>query len=243
MSFAATVRDELRRAAAARFRRLGRDDDAARLSAEAGTVEADPARSADDARRRWNVRHAARDAPAAPAAFVVDRASHLPTSGRALDLAGGTGRHAVWLARRGLDTILVDVSDEACRRARHAAAAAGVALEVHRADLSVDGPPDGPWDVVLSSDFLDRAVWAEAAGRLAPGGVLLVCQPTVTNLERHDRPSRRWLLEDGELGRLAASWPDLEVLEISEGWRSRGRHEAWLVARRHACQVSASGTV
>ena len=186
------------------------------------------------ARERWNARYRGGAGPDAPAAFLTDRADLLPASGRALDLAGGTGRHAVWLAARGLEVTLVDVADGACASARERAAQAGVRLTAVRAELGVDPLPAGPFAVVLAHHYLDRAVWRQAATQLAPAGVLLACQPTVTNLERHDRPSRRWLLDDGEVHTLAATLraDGLEVLEAAEGWTPQGRHEARLVVRR-----------
>jgi ubiquinone/menaquinone biosynthesis C-methylase UbiE len=49
----------------------------------------------------------------------------LPRRGRALDVAGGTGRHALWLARRGLDTTLADVPQVALEKAAAAASEEG----------------------------------------------------------------------------------------------------------------------
>jgi tellurite methyltransferase len=194
-------------------------------------------------RARWNARYAARAADPAPAsgpaAFLTERAALLPERGTALDVAGGTGRNALWLGARGLDVTLVDVSDAACAEATARAVAAGVSLDIVRADLTEDPVPEGPWDLVLVHHWLDRPTWRALPGHLAPGGVLLVCQPTERNLERHERPGRRWLLDDGEVERLAqelvAAAPDgveLEVVEASEGWGTEGRHEARLVLRR-----------
>ncbi len=74
---------------------------------------------------------------------------------------------------------------------------------------------------------------AAAPGALEPHGLLIFCQPTVRNLERHERPARRYLLEEGELAALAAGMA-LEVLLLEEGWGEEGRHEARLVARKPA---------
>ncbi|WP_052665069.1 class I SAM-dependent methyltransferase [Nitriliruptor alkaliphilus] len=194
----------------------------------------------DDPRARWNARHRerVRDAtdPAEPATFLTERADLLPEGGRALDVAGGTGRNALWLAGRGLDVTLVDVSDTACAEATARAVATGISLDVVRADLTVDPVPAGPWDVIVVHHFLDRDLWRRLPSHLAAGGLLFACQATVTNLERHGRPGRRWLLDDGEVATLAADLraadPDLEVLEMTEGWTAEGRHEARLVLRR-----------
>lgn len=185
-----------------------------------------------DERTRWNARHAGRVPLTEPGQFLVRHASLLPARGRALDVAGGGGRNAVWLARRGFSVTLVDVSDEACRLAAEAAARADVDLAVERRDVSGTGLPPGPWDVIVFHHFLDRDLWAPAAAALAPGGVLLITQPTVHNLERHDRPSREWLLEPGELVAAARTWADVEVVVADEGWTADGRHESSIVARR-----------
>ncbi len=153
----------------------------------------------------------------------------LPRSGRALDVAGGTGRHAVWLARRGLDVWLVDVSPVAVELAERAAAAAGVALHATVADLTRDPLPAGSWDLVLVFHYLQRDLFPELAASLAPGGLLVAAIATVRNLERHDRPPAEYLLAEGEAPSLAAG---LEVVRYDEGWLAEGRHEALLVARR-----------
>lgn len=201
-------------------------------------MDADAAGGDGPARVRWNARYRDRALPEEPASFVTERLPLLPRTGQALDLAGGGGRHAILLARHGLDVTLIDVSDVACAAARARARAAGVAVEVVRRSLAVAAVPPGPFAVVLAHHYLDGAVWEAAVAGLAPGGVALLCQPTVRNLERHDRPGRRWLLEEGRIRRFADGWcarqPGLEVVELTEGWTPQGRHEARLVLRRRA---------
>lgn len=181
----------------------------------------------------WDARYLRDGAPTEPAAVVVAQADRLPTSGTALDVAGGAGRHAVWLARRGLHVVLVDASAEALRLAGERASAAGVQVWRRQADLTRDPLPAGPFDLVLVHAFLDRDVLARVPAVLAPGGLLLFAQPTVRNLERHDRPPRRFLLAEGEMATVAADL-GLDVLELGEGWTDDDRHVAHLLARRPA---------
>lgn len=185
---------------------------------------------ADDA-ARWDARYAAGGAPTEPSAFALAQAHHLPASGTALDVAGGAGRHAIWLAGRGLEVTLVDVSAEGLRLARERARAAGRELRTVQRDLAHEPLPTGPFDVVLVHAFLDRTVLDQVPSVLAVGGLLCFAQPTVTNLERHGSPPRRYLLERGEMARLADRL-GLTVVELTEGWTPEGRHEAHLVARR-----------
>jgi tellurite methyltransferase len=189
-------------------------------------------------RERWNARwreHAGELAP--PAAFLVEHAALLPRSGRALDVAGGAGRHAVWLARAGLDVTMIDVSDVALERAERRAIAANVAdrIRFRWVDLADPGPagdlPPGPFDVIVMFHYLDRARRDAIADLLVAGGLVIACQPTVRNLEQHARPSREYLVEEGELEAWARRL-DLEVLVAREGWNAENRHEAELIARR-----------
>src|SRR5688572_13128746 len=100
-------------------------------------------------RERWNARwreQAGELAP--PSAFFVEHAEHYPVTGRALDIAGGAGRHAVWLARRGLEVTMIDVSDVAIERAERRAGNLAARMRFLRLDL--DDPdaalPRGPFD-------------------------------------------------------------------------------------------------
>lgn len=185
-------------------------------------------------RERWDARYRERgDQPAGePSALVTGLDPLLPRAGRALDLGGGDGRHALWLARRGLQVTIADVSPEGLGRARRLAAAAGLALETVELDLDeATSLPPGPWALLLCFHCLWRPLPARAAAALAPGGLLVWVQPTVRNLERHPHPSARFLLAEGEMARLAGDG-GLEVVRLEEGWSVEGRHEALLVARR-----------
>ncbi len=182
-------------------------------------------------RERWNARYQEQEAPSAPSPFLLGLDALLPRRGRALDLAGGAGRHALWLARRGLDVTLADVSDVALARASERARAEGLPLRTVALDLDAAPPPAGPWDLLVVTYFLHRPLLASLPALLAPGGLLVVAHATRTNLERHPRPGPDHVLEDGELPGLVRG---LELLRSEEGWLESGRHEARLVARRPA---------
>ena len=173
-------------------------------------------------RDKWNARWRERGAPGEPAAVLTAIADHLPSRGRALDAAGGAGRHALWLKARGLTVTLVDVSEVAVSLARQAG------IDDARVwDLEEQGVPPGPWDLILSFHYLHRPLYAAYAAALAPGGTLVVVQPTKRNLERHEKPPADFCLDEGELPRLV---PGLRVIRYDEDWLEEGRHEARLVA-------------
>ena len=151
-----------------------------------------------------------------------------PALGRALELAGGAGRHSLWFAARGYDVTLTDVSRVALELARQRAAARALELRTFAVDLEESPFPSGPWDLIFSHHYLWRPLFAEFPATLAPGGLVLIVQTTVRNLERHARPPAPFLLEEGELPRLLAP---LTIDFYEEGWNEEGRHEAVAVAR------------
>jgi len=152
----------------------------------------------------------------------------LPSRGRALDVASGSGRVALYFAARGLATLAVDVSVEGLRRASDAAARAGLALETRALDLESQPLPEGPFAAIGVFHYLQRDLFPELAERLAPGGVLACEIATVRNLERHAKPSKRFLLESNELLRLCGP---LEIVDYREGWFGDS-HLARILARR-----------
>jgi len=93
---------------------------------------------------------------------------------RALDLACGAGRNAIWLAERGFAVDAVDIAEAGLELARRRAAERGVTVGWHCLDLD-EGLPvelDG-YDLVLAMRFLDRQVFPQLPGRLRPGGWLV----------------------------------------------------------------------
>lgn len=184
---------------------------------------------AGNAREHWNLRY--REGwRTDPAPFLRSLDGMLPREGKALDVAGGNGRNAVWLARRGLDVTVVDVSDEALAHAAAAARSAGVTLTLVEQDLTEEPLPVGPWDLILDFHFLQRDLFPIMIDALAPGGLLVGEIATVRNLERHPRPPEPYVLRAGELEVLLDG---LEVVHHEEGWFD-DHHQARFVARRHA---------
>ena len=125
----------------------------------------------------WDERFASGEYPRAPEPSPVLRAYEpsLP-GGRALDVAAGTGRNAVFLADRGYDVDALDASREGLRIVRERAAERGIGdrIETVQGDVSTYAFPAETYDLVTMSYFhaLDR--FADLVESLAPGGYLFV---------------------------------------------------------------------
>lgn len=136
----------------------------------------------------WDRRYSATELvwTATPNRFVVAELSGLP-AGRALDLAAGEGRNAVWLAEQGWQVTAVDFSTVALAKGRQLAQARGVTVDWVAADLRDYQPAHAAFDLVLVAYLQLRGadlagVLHRAAGALAPGGTLLVVAHDVANL-------------------------------------------------------------
>lgn len=114
----------------------------------------------------------------APNDFLRAVAARLPR-GRALCLAEGEGRNAVFLAERGMEVIAVDQSAVGLAKAQDLAAARGVTIETIAAGLESHVIPPASCDVVVLiwchlPPALRRKVHQDAVRALRPGGALVL---------------------------------------------------------------------
>ena len=166
----------------------------------------------------WDARYAASELvwSAEPNRFVADELADLPP-GRAVDLAAGEGRNAIWLARRGWQVTAVDFSQVALDKGARLAAEAGIEVTWVCADATTWQPPE-PVDLVvvaylqLPAEDRRRAVRG-AVSMLRPGATFLLVAHDSTNLtEGTGGPQDPAVLmtADDVVGDLAAL--DVEVL-------------------------------
>jgi SAM-dependent methyltransferase len=164
----------------------------------------------------WNRRYAEHDLVwgLEPNRFVAEVLADVPP-GRALDVAAGEGRNAIWLAGRGWRVTAVDFASVAVERGRTLAGSAGLKLDWVVADVRDYRPPAGSFDAVvlayLQFPIAELApVLHRAAEAVAPGGLLLAVGHDLTNLtEGVGGPQRPEVLYTPEA--IAAELPGLVV--------------------------------
>ena len=166
----------------------------------------------------------------APAAWLVAHRGLLPLSGRALDVACGRGRHALWLARHGFETTAIDRDREAVAALEGRARAEGLPLTAMAMDLEAGAAALGAaaYDVVVVVHYLHRPLFPALLAALRPGGVLVYETFTRAQAARGRPTNPAFLLEPGELRRLVTG---LDVLDAREG-DFEGRMVASVVAVR-----------
>jgi SAM-dependent methyltransferase len=146
---------------------------------------------------RWDERYAAREYvwDVTPNRFVERYLTGL-TPGRAIDLAAGEGRNAIWLARQGWQVTAVDFSQVGLDKARRLATEHGLAaaVELVEADALVYEPPARVDLVVIAylqiPSAQQRVVLEHAAAWLRPGGTLFIVAHDRSNVQGgHGGPS------------------------------------------------------
>jgi SAM-dependent methyltransferase len=140
------------------------------------------------AREDWNARYAGTELlwTAQPNRLFAAEVDDLPP-GRALDVACGEGRNAVWLAERGWRVTAIDFSDVALAKAARLAERRGVEVEWIVGDVLAHELGRQAFDLVavlyLQLPHAELArVLRSAAAALAPGGTLVVIGHDTTNL-------------------------------------------------------------
>lgn len=161
----------------------------------------------------------------APTPLLAEVARKLKP-GRALDLACGTGRNAVWLAEHGWTVTAVDGSPAAIEILQKLCPE----VDAHVADLEKHEFPIemASWDLIVLAYYLQRDLFEPVKLGVKPGGVALV----IVHLVEPGHEQSRFSVQPGELARYFEGW---EILHSYEGKPKDPAHKravAEIVARK-----------
>jgi tellurite methyltransferase len=177
-------------------------------------------------RKRWNEKYLGELYPMDPSP-IVKKFYKLASGGKALDIAAGTGRNAMFLAEKGFQVDAMDISDEGLKRIpkRHP--------NLHPVCIDIDtfDIPRDRYSLMLNIKFLSRRIFPFMRKGLVCGGVLIV----ETYLEAPDRESSSPLCRDYHLkeNELLHAFRSLRIIFYQECKQLRQgefRHVASLVA-------------
>jgi SAM-dependent methyltransferase len=112
-------------------------------------------------------------------AFDQFVAEQFPSGGAALDLAGGIGRHALWLAKRNWQVTVVDISEVAIRKLHEKAQQLGLTLDLQALDAKEYPFKPACFDLVLMFYHFDRDICPKVLSTLKPGG-FLICKSSLS---------------------------------------------------------------
>ena len=150
---------------------------------------------------RWNHKYKGKDYlfGVRPVDWVRDSAPFFPKAGKALDIAMGEGRNAVFLAKQGLDVTGVDISEVGIKKAKKLAAKNGVKLNTEAVDLKKYQLKPNSYDVIVMTYFLQRDLFPQIKKALKKGGVAVIESYNHEYLKINERFKPLWALKHNEL--------------------------------------------
>jgi len=107
-----------------------------------------------------------------PNAFLVEVVKNRKP-GKALDVAMGQGRNAIWLAQHGWDTTGFDPADQAVAAARAAAERLGLTLHTEITTMEQFDFGENRWDLIVLSYAGCSQLARQVEKSLKPGGILV----------------------------------------------------------------------
>jgi SAM-dependent methyltransferase len=167
--------------------------------------------------RDWDAHYSSPDPiDFTPTPLLVQVAEMLPP-GRALDLACGPGRHALYLASLGWHVTAVDASSAALRILRQRAA--GLTIDARLADLERGEftIASAAYDLICDFYYLQRDLFPQIREGVHPGGVFAGA------IHLAGQKQHSFVLQPGELREEFAGW---KILYYSETDAAR------IIARR-----------
>lgn len=150
---------------------------------------------------------------------------------RALDIACGAGRDAVFLAINGFHVEAWDILPDALALADDLARRSGANIHTLQRDVEREGAIDeNAYDLVCCFNFLHRPLLPHIAAAVRPGGIVVYETFVEPQRETFGKPSRAsHVLAPGELARAFADW---EILVSRQGLAGPRRYAASLIARK-----------
>jgi SAM-dependent methyltransferase len=121
--------------------------------------------------------------------------------GKALDIAAGEGRNAVFLAQYGWDVVAVDISRVGLKKAQQLAKQKKVKIKTILADLNGYNMEKRKYDLIANFYFLDRRLIPEIKRGLKKGGKIIfetyLADPAAKKLDAPE--NHKFLLKPNEL--------------------------------------------
>ncbi|HKO35978.1 MAG TPA: methyltransferase domain-containing protein [Pyrinomonadaceae bacterium] len=154
--------------------------------------------------------------------------------GRALDVACGVGRHAIFLAENGWHVTAVDSSRVGVEILQERAREAGVTVEARVGDLESGEFHIEPasYELICVFYYLQRDLFAPIRAGVKTGGTVVAAIHLNDGKENAKPANPAFLFEGGELKQLFVDW---EITYYREGGSDAGGHHhdtAYLIARK-----------
>jgi len=122
---------------------------------------------------RWDQQHADSPRTEQPSSFlreIIESGSWEIPRDRALDIACGKGRNALFLAEQGFDVVAIDISSVALEEGRRLAREQSLSISWQQADLEQVRLPENRFDLIVNFNYLQRPLIPQLKAALKSGG-------------------------------------------------------------------------
>lgn len=168
----------------------------------------------DEERQRWDQRYATGDyRPRSWPTPFLERWSPRFGGGKALVVACGAGRNALYLAEQGFEVTGVDISEVAIERATLEARSRGLSIEFVVTDLDDFRPEPGSFDLITVIRYRNPHSWPRLVEALAPDGWILAEHHMKSTADVAGPTSPEFRLDPGEL---LEAFAGLRIVHYSE---------------------------
>lgn len=150
--------------------------------------------------------------------------------GRALDIAMGNGKNAVFLAQNGFNVEGIDISEEAVKAASELAGQVGVSIDARVEDLESNfRMKESAYDVIICFHYLQRTLIPQIKRGIRKGGIV-VYETFIVDQAQFGKPRNPdYLLQHNEL---LDMFREFRCLRYREGIFKGPRAVAGIVAQR-----------
>jgi SAM-dependent methyltransferase len=182
----------------------------------------------------WNERYSRGEHIIKEPMPLLVRVAETLKPGRALDLACGAGRHAIFLAERGWNVTAVDASQSGIELAKETASERGVEVDWQVADLEraeFEIEAEG-YDLIGDFYYLQRSLFPLIRMGVRPGGIVVAAIHMVDEAPDVKPMNPAFLLKPGDLRAEFETWEILHDYEGTPTEEGHRRRSAEIVARK-----------
>ncbi|HEV7842500.1 MAG TPA: methyltransferase domain-containing protein [Pyrinomonadaceae bacterium] len=185
----------------------------------------------------WNERYRRGEHATLEPNHLLVRVSESLTPGRALDIACGAGRHALFLARRGWLVTALDASSVGIEITKERARKLSVEIDARVTDLERNEfeLEREAYDLIIVFYYLQRDLWRQIRAGLRASGTLIAAIHLSDGDPENETGNPDFLLQPGELLTEFSDWEIVHYHETQLTDEDAGEHHhrtAELVARK-----------